>query len=367
MSELKIFLPRIIIDTHIHGRGLKQGYKTTPYQTLKEAKKGNISVSVFMPNTDPPITTMEMLWKYISLLEGVRKDVGLRHEQYLYFGATDGNLEQCEKALRIPAVVGLKIYPKKLDGGIVTVGSAGIGVALDETILKMMELTAKSGKVLAVHCDDPEIIGRDGHTIEAEVSYVKKIVFFASKVPEVKVVICHVSCRESANIILEAQRGGMRIAIELTPHHLWFSENGKGMRFSRQLDSVFYHCLNKLRSEEDRKHLVDLLALPSPLIFIGSDSACHTREEKLEKGLAGIPSNQEMVAVIITLAVKMGLSEERIAQLVSYNASKFLGIPVHEGFRGYLVEEGIVDNLQYNNGKVTNPWMGQNLCFVMPV
>lgn len=358
--EKIIRLPKTIIDPHCHGRDLEQSGKTTVKQVLREAKRGNIAISVFMPNTEPPMTTLETLMRYIALI--AKEGLTLSHQQYLYFGVTDDNLDLCQRALQNPYVVGLKIYPKNPKGVFVTTGS--VSVACDETIRKAMQLARDANKVITVHCDDPLIIEKSGHTIEAEVSYLKKILRLAKEVSGVKIVICHVSCRQSAEIILEAQQRGLQIAIELTPHYLWF--DSEKTNWNPDLDPVFYHCYNNLRDSKNRKYLVSLLAMKNPLLFIGSDNACHTTKEKLTQNLGGLPSNQEMVAVIITHAIKMGLPENQIASLLSFNASKFLGIPVSRELKRYKIKRGI-DELLYNQGKVTNPWNGSELFFVTPL
>jgi dihydroorotase-like cyclic amidohydrolase len=176
----------------------------------------------------------------------------------------------------------------------------------------------------------------------------------------VKVVICHVSCRESAELILAAQKKNMQIAIELCPHYLWF-DAGKN-HWRTDINPVFYKCFNNLRSAADREYLVRLLKMDNPLIFIGSDNAPHTIQEKEEKGLGGLPSNQEMVAVICTLANKHKIPEKRVADLLSWNAGKFLGINIPKTLRECKLERR-PDGMMYNGNTVMNPWIGSKLLF----
>ncbi len=364
MSERVIRLPEVVIDTHCHGRDMRQSYKTTVYQTLLEAMLAGIMITVFMPNTEPPITTLGALDNYLRKVYSARLRLKNPFKQYVYFGATNDNYKECRAALEFSEVVGIKVYPKSQTGKVVTTGS--IGVSSNVVISNLMKLARRKNKVITLHCDDPEIIAKQGHTIEAEASYVEKIIGLARRVPGVRVVICHISCIESAELILQAQNEGLKIAIELMPHYLWFDADGTN--WNPKLNPVFYHCYNKLRGREHREYLVSLLKLDNPLIIIGSDNAPHTREEKLEKGLGGIPSNQEMVPVILTLAQELGLSNNQIARLLCWNASKFLNIPIPcvECPRKYRLEER-VDDLKYNHGKVENPWRGSKLLFPVPI
>ncbi len=355
-----ITLPKVIIDSHCHGRDLKQSYKTTILQVLREARRSSISITAFMPNTNPAITTVSVLEDYTRRMKTARRSLGLPHEQLVYFGATDYNLKQCDEALDHPSVVGIKDYPIGEEGKSVTTGSH-IGVANDDTIFDLLRLVREKNKVIAFHCDDPSIIKEEGkHTIRAETEYIKRVLSIARQVPNAKIVICHVSSKESAQLVLSAQKDGIKVAMELMPQYLWF--DAEGTNWNPELDPVFYHCFNNLRTSQDREFLIKLLASDNRNILIASDSACHTKEEKLKNKFGGIPSNQEMVPVIITLAKKLNLSDERVAQLLSFNASDFLGIPVSRELVTVHVRQKI-DDLKYNHGAVVNPWKGTKLFF----
>jgi dihydroorotase-like cyclic amidohydrolase len=344
---------------HVHGRGFMQWQKTTVKQVMAEAMNGLINISAFMPNTIPAIINDTNLKHYFDLVEEAKRINNNKFEQYIWFGVTDGNLTYYEQALLENYVIGLKIYPLAPDGKGVTTGT--IGVMHDSTIVKAMLLAKKNDKVLAAHCDDPIIIARLKYNpIEAEIEYVKKILKLAEQVPGVKIMICHVSCRQSAELILEAQAKGMNIAIELCPQYLWF--DNESTNWNENLHSIFYHCFNNLRGSEHRKFLIGLLASNNELVLIDSDTACHAREEKLRDQPGGIPSNQELVPVIITLAIEHKISEARVAQLLSFNHSKFFNIPVPNELVEYKWEFK-EDRLLYNNGKVENPWNGSRLYF----
>jgi dihydroorotase len=97
-------------------------------------------------------------------------------------------------------------------------------------------------------------------------------------------------------------------------------------------------------------------------VIIASDSACHTTKEKLSGRPGGIPSNREMVKSIITLAKQHSISEKRVADLISFNPAKLFGIDVPKKMVRWIIEKR-VDDLQYNNGVVTNPWNSSELWF----
>lgn len=209
-----ISLPIDIIDSHCHGRDLDQSYKTTVEQVLFEALSAYIKITIFQPNTSPPITNTAMLNRYLEIIQAAKDKLKIERDQFAWFGATDDNLQECRLALKNKSVVGIKVYPRKKGGQSVTTGSL-IGVIRDETILALMKLCREADKAIAFHCDDPLIIEIEGNSIRAESGYVQKIIGLAKLVPGVKVIICHVSCRQSAELILEAQAQDMQIAMEI--------------------------------------------------------------------------------------------------------------------------------------------------------
>jgi dihydroorotase-like cyclic amidohydrolase len=362
MRDPIIYLPSGIIDSHCHGRDMGQAQKTTIKQTTKEAQRGNIDITIYMPNTDPPIIDIETLDKYGMIIDSACEEIGIAEQQYVFFGATDENILACKEALKRSKVAGIKVYPKSESGKTVTTGT--IGVARDITILHLLNLSEISGKPVAFHCDDPEIIAREGNTIQAEAAYVEKILTFALDFPRSKIVICHVSCIESAYLVLKAQGRGIQVALELCPHHLWFDADGTN--WNPDLDPVFYHCYNNLRQKNHREYLAEILADGKNFIIISSDNAPHMKEEKLEKKFGGLPSNQEMVAVVLTLAHQMGISNQQVIRLLCLNAANFFRIPIRGELRPYRLEKRFVD-ATYNNGVVVNPWLGAELYFPVPV
>jgi dihydroorotase-like cyclic amidohydrolase len=354
------FLPEMIIDSHCHGRDMEQSHKTTVEQVLREAFSALIRITIFQPNTQPPITSVPILMRYLGIIQSAKDKLKIAEKQYLWFGATDSNLCQCQLALKNDFVVGIKIYPIDAAGKSVTTGSL-IGVAHDETIVALMKLTRNANKAVAVHCDDPVIIKAEGHSIRAEVEYVKKIIRLAKLVTGVKIIICHVSCRESAELILEAQEQGMQIAMEIMPHYLWF--DNEGTNWIPGLHKNFYLCFNNLCASSHRLYLQSLLLLDNLLIWTGSsDHACHVEIEKFQ-GAGGIPSNQHLVPVNVTLARQLNLPRERVAQLLSWRAADFLGIKVSREYKKYRITSKPDGSILYNGGKVISPWQDSQLLF----
>jgi hypothetical protein len=79
-----------------------------------------------------------------------------------------------------------------------------------------------------------------------------------------------------------------------------------------------------------------------------------------------LPSNQEMVPVILTLARQYGISNRRVIDLLSLNAIRFFGLRVPMGVRMFHLERRNASST-YNNGIVENPWLGSSLLYPVPV
>ncbi len=347
MEKLSFMLPKTIIDGHVHGRDMKQAHKMTLVQLLYEAMLSGLSIICLMPNTDPAINNLLVLSRYFDLIERARECFGYAVLCYVLFGVTDDNLLVCEKALEDPRVIGLKIFSHI--------------VRLTETIIGAMQAAKTANKAVEVHCDDQEIIASEGYSIRAEVEYVRMIIQCMRQVPGVKVKICHVSCWESAELILAAQAEGLRIVLEICAQYLWFDDQGTNWRPG--LSPNFYQCLNRLRGPEQREKLVGLLKEDSNLIVISSDHAPHTKIEKLGKECpSGIVSLHERVPVVLAHALRGDISAAQVARLISFNEADFLGLSIDRN----LVPVEIIereDDFVYNNGAVENPWLGGKLPF----
>jgi dihydroorotase len=352
-------LPKEIVNSHVHARDLEESHKTTLLQTLLEAFLAGVRYVCAMPNTSPSISGEEVKENYLALAEHSIAQHKLPIKFRLWFGQTDYNLTACKLALKDHRVPGLKFYPLLAGGKAVTTGKCG--VADWSNVEAGMRAAYEADKVYAVHGADPAIFAAEGgcDTIRGEISCDERIIDSAKKFPGIKISICHVSCRESAELILRAQDKGMRIAIEICAQYLWFDDQGTNRRPGLQAN--FYKCLNALRSPEDRKYLVSLLPLGNPLIYVSADHAPHTSEEKLA-GAGGIPSLFETVPVVLTHAVDYGIGEEQVANLLSFNASDHLGLGVSREMEEVeLIKRP--DKFVYNNGIVVNPWLGSELYF----
>lgn len=358
MKKDHTYLPEVVIDTHCHPRDLEQSYKTTIEQTMFEAFMSGIDISFYMPNSIPAIKDIQTLKLGIKKARAAKKKFNLQHEQKFFFGITDDNLDECKEALYFDEVVGLKDYPMSRTGKTVTTGS--IGVKFKKTRLAGMKLTRNANKVYARHCSNAEINRKEKDSDRSVIYDIAETAELMTRVPGAKTTICHVPNITGAELILSCQRKGLKMAIEICPHYLMFSSDK--VNWNSELHPVFYWCFNNLRPSFNLNYLRALAATArnNNLVFIGSDNAPHTRDEKLEsvkkgKWIGGLPSNRHLLPTVITLAKLYVWSHEHLARLISWNAADHYGIEVPRELRRQEIEFRR-DTGNYNNGIVENPW-----------
>lgn len=365
-KETVRILTDFFVNVHIHGRDMEESYKTTIKQCLYESLKSHIGISCFEPNTKPPITSIRALEIFLEFLEKAKRELGIKRRQYVMFGATDNNLEDCETALRdYREVLGIKIFPLSKTGKNVTTGTA-IGVSKKDVLAKIIKLNCKYEKVTERHCDDPEIIAKIGYKIWAELSQNMEAITLTQIFPEAKIMIPHVSNISSLHVIRKAQKEGSKIATGICPHYLMFTSQGHNWSPRYKKHPSIYHCFNNLRTLEHREKLKDYIAIPNPLTIIISDSAGHTGEEKIasegtSKMIGGLSTHNHMVETVLTVAREKNIPDEQINNLLCFNALNFYNIKEDVKFARYRVRKEI-DRRQYNNGIVPNPWWGLELC-----
>lgn len=360
-----VFLPNFFVNFHVHGRDMDEVYKTTVEQILRESLSVGIEISVFEPNTKPAITSIRVLERYLEIIRKACEKLGIKRKQYVMFGVTDDNLDECKKALQYEEVLGLKIYPLGLKGQTVTTGT--IGVSERSFIIKAAELTTDSEKVLERHCDDPQIIAKYGYKIFAEYKQNLETIAIAELFPEGKFMIPHPSNLWTLGVVSEAQQRGLKIATGHCPQYLAFSNDSSD--YHPALNPVFYYCLNNLREPEHRFFQRDYVCIPNPHTIIFSDSACHTEREKIDsavngKPIGGLPTHLHMISEAIALAIEKKMPNHQLADILVHNALDFYGIPTKTVPTKYEVRKK-TDNIVYNNGIVVNPWTGRDYYYIV--
>jgi dihydroorotase len=246
----------------------------------------------------------------------------------------------------------------------------GKGVQSDE-MMKDAMLKAKSlSKIISAHCEVNSLLfGGYRHDGEYAKKYAHRGICseseFAQIARDIELVketgvsyhVCHISTKESVDIIRKAKAQGVDITCETGPHYLVFcdedlKEDGK------------WKMNPPLRSKEDRAALVEGI-IDGTIDMIATDHAPHSAEEKgkgLEKSAFGIVGIETAFPVMYTHLVKTGIiSKERLVSLMCDNPRKRFGLS-QTGFSIWKLDEEFTVNPDefLSMGKAT-PFEGEKL------
>jgi dihydroorotase len=161
-------------------------------------------------------------------------------------------------------------------------------------------------------------IGLKGFPNAAEAVMAARDCYLAA-LTEAHVHICHVSARETIEVVRQAKKAGIRVTAEAAPHHLLLTDETL-----RGYESKYKMC-PPLRTKEDVDALLAAVA-DGTIDAIASDHAPHTAEEK-EQELAGCPNG--VIGLETTLGVVLGLKKipfERAIEAMTAAPAKILGL-----------------------------------------
>ena len=236
----------------------------------------------------------------------------------------------------------------------------GRGVQSDEMMLEAMKIAKANNKMIVAHCEVNDLLdggyihkgkyaeehGHRGICSESEWKQIERDIELVKKTG-CAYHVCHISTKESVEIIRQAKTDGVDITCETGPHYLVLSdkdlqENGR------------FKMNPPLRDESDKEALIQGV-LDGTIDMIATDHAPHSAEEKskgLEKSNMGVVGIETAFPVMYTNFVKTGfLSLEKLVNLLSVNANKRFNI-------GSSIEIGQKADLtvfDLNNKYVINP------------
>ena len=181
---------------------------------------------------------------------------------------------EVDRAKASGLVRGFKLYP----AGATTHSDAGVtDIRKVESVLARM---SEVGLVLQVH---GEVTDPDVDVFDREARFIDSVLTpTVERFPRLKIVFEHVTTSAAARFVLHAREG---VAATVTPQHLMMNRNALFMGGIRP----HLYCLPVLKTEADRRTLLDVIASGNPRFFLGTDSAPHARHTKEHAcGCAGI-------------------------------------------------------------------------------
>ena len=338
------------IDAHVHFREPGLTHKADMETESKAAIAGGVTTVFDMPNTNPPATSAETIRQKISLAKDrAAGKIGF------HIGATNSNSAEIRSLVRDgdPAT---GLGPEDIAGVKVFMGSSTGNMLVDEGST-LEELFSISEKPVLVHCEDEATIrenlaaaiekyGEDIPFTEHENIRSRRACIKSSiKALEMaircgtKLVLCHISTKEEIEMVRAAKANNPDIIAETSCNYLWFS-NEDYSRLGSKLK-----CNPSVKTTADRDALREALA--NGLIdTIGSDHAPHLLSEKegnYVKAPSGLPSIQQSLPVLLTIAYNDGIPLTRIASVFSEKASEIYGLRRGRIRRGYEADLVIFD------------------------
>lgn len=329
-NEDYIVLPGFC-DVHVHFREPGFCYKEDTFTGSFAAAKGGYTKVCTMPNLNPVPDSRDTL---NIQLDAINKSAVI--DVFPYGAITKG-----EKGETLSDMEGMA-------ADVIGFSDDGRGVQSDDMMREAM-LRAKSlNKMIVAHCEvnsllkggyihDGEYAKAHGHKGICSASEYEQIARDVELVKEtgVKYHVCHISTKESVDIIRKAKAEGVNITCETGPHYLvlddsCLKEDGK------------FKMNPPLRAKEDRLALIEGIK-DGTIDMIATDHAPHSDEEKA-KGLAGsafgIVGLETAFPVLYTKLVKEGvITIEKLVELMSSNPVKRFGLDEDCGFSIWNIKD----------------------------
>ena len=333
------------IDAHVHFREPGLTHKADMETESRAAAAGGVTYVMDMPNTNPPTITAQALKDKIEMAKG--RTAG---KIAFHIGATNSNAaEICRLITEGDAETG--ITPDDIAGVKVFMGSS-TGTMLVDSGSALEELFAIKAKPVLVHCEDEAIIranlnaatekyGEDipfteHENIRSRSACVKssiKALEMAMK-HGTRLVLCHISTKEEMEMARAAKLNNPDIVAETSCNYLWFSNED----YSRLGSKV--KCNPSVKTASDRDALRRGLA-EGLIDTIGSDHAPHLLSEKNAKyckAPSGLPTIQQSLPVLLTIAAQEDIPLTRIASVFSEKASEIYGLNTGRIAKGYAAD-----------------------------
>ncbi|MDY2845263.1 MAG: dihydroorotase [Eubacteriales bacterium] len=352
-SSDNIYVFPAFCDVHVHFREPGFSYKETIYSGSRSAARGGYSDVCTMPNLDPVPDCYESIMEQRKIIE---RDAAVNVHPYA--SVTVG--EKGEKLSDFDALSPLCI----------AFSDDGRGVQ-SEDMMRAAMIKAKSlGKIIAAHCEDNSLLnggyihdgeyarlhGHRGICSESEWRPIERDIRLA-KETGCAYHVCHISCRESVELIRRAKADGVDITCETAPHYLVMND--------MMLEEDGRFKMNPpIRSEDDRLALIEGIK-DGTIDMIATDHAPHSAEEKsrgLEKSLMGVVGLETAFPVLYTYLVKEGIiSLERLVELMSLSPRKRFhikdsGICVYD-----LGKEYAIDPNEFETKGRSTPFSGRKV------
>ena len=341
-------------DVHVHLREPGFFYKETIKTGTKAAAAGGYTDVFSMPNLNPVPDSVENIKQQLDIIE---KDAVVRVHPYAAITVGQKGEELADFDGLAPLCAAFS--------------DDGRGVQSEDMMRQAMFKAKEHNMIIAAHCEDNSLLfggyihdgeyakahGHKGICSESEWGPIKRDIELI-KETGCKYHVCHVSTKESVELIRKAKAEGVDITCETGPHYLVLDDGclQENARFKMN---------PPLRSEEDRLALVEGIK-DGTIDMIATDHAPHSAEEKgrgLEKSLMGVVGLETAFPIMYTHFVKTGIiTLEKLVELMAINPRKRFGLPETEDFCVFDVsQEYKVDPRSFKTMGRSTPFEGDKV------
>ena len=307
-------------DVHVHFREPGFSYKETIATGSAASARGGYTAVCTMPNLNPVPDSVENLQQQLKIIE----DTACIHV-YPYGAITVG-----EKGETLADLEGMA-------PNVMGFSDDGRGVQSDDRMRQAMLRAKALGKPIVAHCEVNELLrggyihdgryakahGHRGICSESEWAQISRDLELVKEIG-CRYHVCHISTKESVDIIRRAKAEGVDVTCETGPHYLVMDD-------SMLQEEGRFKMNPPIRSKEDRDALVQGI-LDGTIDMIATDHAPHSAEEKsrgLEKSAFGIVGIETAFPIMYTHFVKTGrLTMEQLMKLMVVSPRERFGIPM---------------------------------------
>ena len=341
-------------DVHVHFREPGFSYKETIKSGCAAAARGGYTAVCTMPNLSPVPDSGENLKIQTDI---IKKDAFIH---VLPYGAiTIGEKGECLADMEAMAP------------DIVAFSDDGRGVQSDGMMREAMLRAKARGKMIVAHCEvnsllhggyihDGEYARAHGHRGICSESEYAQIERDLRLVRETGCAyhVCHISAKESVELIRRAKAEGLDVSCETAPHYLLLDD-------SMLKEDGRFKMNPPIRAKADREALIEGI-LDGTIDMIATDHAPHSAEEKsrgLEKSAFGIVGLETAFPVLYTGLVKTGVfSLERLVELLSIHPRRRFHIPLGNDFCLWDLESSyIIDPERFASMGRATPFAGMSV------
>ena len=352
-SEKYIAFPGFC-DVHVHFREPGFSYKETIKTGCAAAARGGYTAVCTMPNLTPVPDSGENLKVQTDL---IKRDAFIHVLPY-------GAITVGEKGEQLAAL-------EAMAPDVVAFSDDGRGVQSDDMMRQAMLRAKALSKMIVAHCEvnsllrggyihDGEYARAHGHRGICSESEYAQIERDLRLVRETGCAyhVCHISAKESVELIRRAKAEGLDVSCETAPHYLLLDD-------SMLQEEGRFKMNPPIRDKADRQALIEGI-LDGTIDMIATDHAPHSAEEKsrgLEKSAFGIVGLETAFPLLYTGLVKTGIiSLEKLVELLSIRPRQRFHIPLGNDFCLWDLESSyLIDPERFASMGRATPFAGMTV------